>query len=61
MAMEELYTDRVEEFYEMLAYHFWRGEEWDRAYTYNRKVGLKALSLSAYIEGTNSWKQRSCH
>ena len=25
-AIEELYMDRLEEFYEMLAYHFWRGE-----------------------------------
>jgi tetratricopeptide (TPR) repeat protein len=50
MAMEEIYTDRMEEFYEMLAYHFWRGEEWDRAYNYNREAGLKAQSLSAYIE-----------
>ena len=52
-AIEELYMDRLEEFYEMLAYHFWRGEDWDRAYNYNREAGLKAQSLSAYIEAKN--------
>ena len=26
-AIEELYADRLEEFYEMLAFHYWRGEE----------------------------------
>ena len=50
MAIEDLYIDRMEEFYEMLAYHFWRGEDWVRAYKYNREAGLKAQALSAYIE-----------
>ena len=49
-AIEALYTDRLEEFYEMLAYHYWRSEKWDKAYRYNREAGLKAQALSAYIE-----------
>jgi tetratricopeptide (TPR) repeat protein len=49
-AIEELYADRLEEFYEMLAFHFLRGADWSRAYKYNREAGLKALSLSALIE-----------
>jgi class 3 adenylate cyclase/tetratricopeptide (TPR) repeat protein len=49
-AIEKLYMDRVEEFYEMLAFHYWRAEDWSRAYRYNREAGLKAQSLSAYIE-----------
>jgi class 3 adenylate cyclase/tetratricopeptide (TPR) repeat protein len=49
-AIEKLYADRLEEFYEMLAFHFWRGEDWPRAYKYNREAGLKAQSLSAYVE-----------
>jgi predicted ATPase/class 3 adenylate cyclase len=52
-AIEELYTDRLEEFYEMLAYHYWRGEDWFRAYRYNWEAGLKAQSFSAYIESLN--------
>ncbi len=49
-AIEELYADRLEEFYEMLAFHYRRAEDWSRAYRYNREAGLKAQSLSAYIE-----------
>ena len=49
-AIEALYMDRLEEFYEMLAYHYWRSEKWDKAYRYNREAGLKAQALSAYIE-----------
>jgi class 3 adenylate cyclase/tetratricopeptide (TPR) repeat protein len=55
-AIEELYADRLEEFYEMLAFHFWRGEDWPRAYKYNREAGLKAQSFSAYIEALNFLK-----
>jgi len=49
-ALEQIYTDRLEEFCEMLAYHCLRGEDWQRACSYNLKAGLKALSLSAYEE-----------
>ena len=52
-AIEELYRDRLEEFYETLAFHFWRGQDWQRAYQYNREAGLKAQSFSAYIEAQN--------
>ena len=49
-AIEELYADRLEEFFEMLAFHYRRAEDWSRAYRYNREAGMKAQSLSAYIE-----------
>jgi tetratricopeptide (TPR) repeat protein len=49
-AIEELYADRLEEYYEMLAFHYRRAEDWSHAYRYNREAGLKAQSLSAYIE-----------
>jgi len=49
-AIEKLYADRLEEFYEMLAFHYQRAEDWSLAYRYNREAGLKAQSLSAYIE-----------
>jgi class 3 adenylate cyclase/tetratricopeptide (TPR) repeat protein len=48
--IEELYRDRLEEFYETLAYHSFRGEDWERANNYNREAGLKAHSFSAYEE-----------
>ena len=49
-AIEEIYSERFEEFSELLAYHSFRGEDWERAQRYNRHAGLKALSLSAYKE-----------
>ncbi len=49
-AMEQIYADRLEEFYEILAYHSMQGEDWQRAYRYNLQAGLKALSLSVYEE-----------
>ena len=52
-AIEELYADRLEEFYEILAMHYRRGEDWSRAYIYNREAGLKAQSFSAYTEALN--------
>ena len=42
-AIEELYADRLEEFYEMLAYHFSRGENLEKAYEYLKLSGEKAL------------------
>jgi predicted ATPase len=55
-AIEELYADRLEEFYEKLAYHYGRGEDWLRAYKYNRDAGLKAQSFSAYTESLSFLK-----
>ncbi|NIO03096.1 MAG: tetratricopeptide repeat protein [Proteobacteria bacterium] len=47
-ALEQAYADRLEEVCEMLAYHSLQGEDWERAYRYNREAGLKAYSHSAY-------------
>jgi len=41
-AIEELYPDRLEEFYEMLAYQYSSGENWEKAYQYLRLSGDKA-------------------
>jgi class 3 adenylate cyclase/tetratricopeptide (TPR) repeat protein len=49
-ALKKIYTDRLEEFCEMLAYHFLKGEVWQRAYKYCQRAGLKAYSHSAYEE-----------
>jgi predicted ATPase len=49
-AIEQIYTERLEEFYEMLAYHFVQGEVWDKAVTYLRKAGGRAMMKSAYVE-----------
>jgi class 3 adenylate cyclase/tetratricopeptide (TPR) repeat protein len=44
-AIEEIYADRTEEFYEMLAYHYSRGEDLERACRYLTLSGNKALRL----------------
>jgi len=42
-AIEELYPDRLAEFYEMLAHHYLRAENWDRAYQYLEMSAEKAM------------------
>jgi predicted ATPase len=49
-AIEQIYAERLEEFYEMLAYHFVQGEVWDRAVTYLCQAGGRAMKKSAYVE-----------
>jgi class 3 adenylate cyclase/tetratricopeptide (TPR) repeat protein len=58
--IEELYPDRLEEFYETLAYHSFQGEDWERANNYNREAGLKAHAFSAY-EKAQSYFEASLH
>ena len=55
-ALEELYPERLDEYYELLAYHSLQGEDWQRAYRYSREVGLKTFSLSAYEEAQNHFE-----
>ena len=48
IAIEDLYRERLEEYFEILAHHCIQGENWQRAYRYNREAGLKALSSSDF-------------
>jgi DNA-binding NtrC family response regulator/tetratricopeptide (TPR) repeat protein len=41
-AIEELYADRLAEFYETLAHHFGRAEAWERALHYHELAATKA-------------------
>jgi predicted ATPase/class 3 adenylate cyclase len=41
-AIEEIYDERLEEFYEMLAYHYSKSENFERAYKYLKLSGNKA-------------------
>jgi tetratricopeptide (TPR) repeat protein len=56
-AIEELYQDRLEEHYAELAHHFTQGEAWEKAFTYLRKTGEKALSRSAHREAVGAFEQ----
>ncbi len=44
-AMEELYADRLEERVDELAYHFLRGEVWEKAASFARQAGDRAAAL----------------
>ncbi|HEY8172281.1 MAG TPA: tetratricopeptide repeat protein, partial [Dehalococcoidia bacterium] len=46
-AIEELYSDRLNEHYETLAHHYEEGEDWDKALDYLRKAGEKAAGAFA--------------
>ena len=47
-AIEDLSPRRLEEHFELLAYHCYQGQNWERAYRYSREAGLKTFSLSDY-------------
>jgi class 3 adenylate cyclase/tetratricopeptide (TPR) repeat protein len=56
-AVEELYADRLAEQYEVLAYHFARGEEWTRALEYFCKAAEKATQAFATREALALYDQ----
>ncbi len=56
-AIEELYADRVADQYEVLAHHFLRGEEYDRAREYLLKAGEKAARAFANREAFGFYEQ----
>jgi len=49
-AIEELYSDRLEEFYETLSYHYKQGESFDKAVDYLIKSGEKSRDRYALEE-----------
>jgi class 3 adenylate cyclase/tetratricopeptide (TPR) repeat protein len=56
-AMETLAGDRVVEQVERLASHALRGEVWDKALTYCRQAGEKAMARSAHGEAVGYFEQ----
>jgi class 3 adenylate cyclase/tetratricopeptide (TPR) repeat protein len=46
-AIEQLYADRLMEQHEALAYHYFEGEEWEKACSYAERVAQRAQSLYA--------------
>ncbi len=48
--LEELYAGRIDDVVELLAYHFGRGQVWDKAATYQRQAAAKAQARSAHRE-----------
>jgi class 3 adenylate cyclase/tetratricopeptide (TPR) repeat protein len=56
-AIEELYADRLAEQYEVLAYHFARGEAWAKALEYLHKAAEKAAQAFATREAIALYDQ----
>jgi len=56
-AMEELYPDRLEELYEVLAYHYARSENLEKAYQYLKLSGEKAARSYSHWEAFRFYKQ----
>ena len=57
MAVEELYAERLPESYEMLAYHYERGEVWEKALEYLVKAGQKAQQAYANQEALDHYSR----
>jgi class 3 adenylate cyclase/tetratricopeptide (TPR) repeat protein len=55
--MERLYADRLVEYVERLAHHAFRGEMWEKAVTYLRQAGARALARSANREAVTCFEQ----
>jgi class 3 adenylate cyclase/tetratricopeptide (TPR) repeat protein len=56
-AVEELYAESLEEFYGVLAYHFSKGEELEKAHQYLKLAGEKATQDHALWEAYGFFKQ----
>ncbi|HUN47736.1 MAG TPA: AAA family ATPase [Stellaceae bacterium] len=56
-AIERVYAERLPEHVEMLAYHAFKGEVWEKAATYARRAGQKAAAQSAYREAITHFEQ----
>jgi class 3 adenylate cyclase len=56
-AIEEIYAERLEEFFEMLAYHFEQGEVWEKALEYTLEAAERARNLYAQPEAISHYWQ----
>jgi class 3 adenylate cyclase/tetratricopeptide (TPR) repeat protein len=56
-AIETLYADRVEEFYEKLAYHYSKSENTKKAYKYLKLSGIKATKNSSLWEAFRFYRE----
>jgi class 3 adenylate cyclase len=56
-AIEEIYPDRLEEFYEMLAYHYSKSDDLAKGIGYGEKAAARAASVYAYAEAARLFEQ----
>jgi len=56
-AIEEIYAERLEEFYEMLAYHYSKSENFEKAFQYLKLSGSKAVAKHSPWEAFGFYKE----
>jgi tetratricopeptide (TPR) repeat protein len=56
-ALEALAAERLAEHVDRLAHHAMRGEVWDKALTYSRQAGAKAMARSAHREAAECFER----
>ena len=56
-AIETIYTERLEEFYEMLAYHYSKAENYDKAAHYLKLSGIKTVGKHSPIEALHYYQE----
>ena len=57
VAIETLFADRLEEFYSLLAYHYSKAEDWEKAQEYLFKAGDQAGSIAADAEALAHYEE----
>jgi tetratricopeptide (TPR) repeat protein len=57
LGLEELYVGRTDDVVEVIAYHFGRGQVWDKAANYLRQAAVKAQRRSAHREALASLEE----
>jgi class 3 adenylate cyclase/tetratricopeptide (TPR) repeat protein len=55
--IERLFTDRLDDFYGVLAYHYARAEAWEKAQDYLFKAGDQAGRIAADAEALTNYRQ----
>jgi len=56
-AMEDLYVDRLQEYFEIIAYHYAKGQDWPNALKFNLKAAEKAAQSFANREALSYFDQ----
>jgi tetratricopeptide (TPR) repeat protein len=56
-AVEELYADRIEEQYELLAHHYALSEQWEKAVHFGRLAAEKAHKLTQFQQAVTLYEQ----
>ncbi|MEW6509615.1 MAG: adenylate/guanylate cyclase domain-containing protein [Bacteroidota bacterium] len=58
-AIEELYADRLVEFYEILAFHYEKAEQWDKAAEYLSRSGHKVRQMYSQEESKGFFERKN--